>query len=427
MDAGQQVAQGTFNRLQSGQAPGFGDAERVGNQYIGQTTPGATNQYIGQTTKSNVSALAGGQNPYLNQTTGAIDPLAQMNLSQSTTDVGRNALLGQNNPYLKDAIGYAAGDITRNYDNTINPQLARMDRASGSFGNSGVQQAREEAQRTLANQIGRTTNDMRMADYNLQAQLGEGDLGRRTNAALTDAQRNLGASKDMQSFNIGTDLARQQANLGYRAGDLGRNIAASEGYQNRVLDAGKFDATMANNDLTRNANLAQNLGQFNATLGQGDLARNASLTGQQQQFNAGQGNFDITGARNDWNSAESRAAQTMNAYQGFDQAATNRAALLGTAGADMNRYAQQPLDFNFSEFQRQQQDIPNKLGTYGQMYGAGVNGQSVQSTPTGNSPAANLIGGATTAAGLWNLFNSGSGAGSNANYQYDPITGRRYA
>lgn len=421
--AGQQVSQGTFNRLQSGAAPEFGNATQISNQYIGQTTPGASNQYIGQNANSNVSGLVSGQaNPYLGQTTGSINPLAQMNLAQSTTDVGRNALLGMNNPYLNDQIKYATGDITRNFQDTVNPQFDRMGRASGSFGNTGVEQARQEAQRTLANQIGRTTSDMRMQDYNLQAQLGEGDLARRLQAGLTDASRNLGASQAMQQFNIGSDFARQQANLGYRAGDLSRNMSGFDAQQNRLLDAGKFDANNAQQNWQTNLGATSNLNQFNASLAQGDLARNAQLQGQQQQFNANQGNFDITGNRNDWNSAEGRAAQTMNAYQGYDQAATNRMAMLNTAGNEMNRFAQQPLDFNFQEFMRQQGYPAQQLQTYQNAYSTGVNGQSVQSTPTGNSPAANLLGGATSALGLYNLFTQPQ---QNQPWSFNPMTGAR--
>lgn len=423
--AGQQVSQGTFNRLQSGDSPDFGNAAQINNQYIGQTTPGAANQYIGQNQNSNVSGLVGGANPLLSQTTGAIGPLGQMSLDQSTTNVGRNALLGQNNPYLNDAIGYATGDITRNFQNTINPQLDRMARASGSFGNSGVEQARQEAERTMAQQIGRTTSDMRMADYNMQAQLGEGDLGRRTSASLTDAARNLGASKDMQSFNIGTDLARQQANLGYRAGDLNRGISGYEAQQNRLLDAGKFDATNAQNNWNTNLAATSDLGKYNSGLMQTDLARNAGLLSGQQQFNAGQGNFDITGARNDWNSAEGRAAQTMGAYQGYDQANTNRIAMLNTTGNEMNRFAQQQPDFNYQEFMRQQAYPAQQLGAYQGAYNTGVNGQSVQSTPTGGNTTAQALGGAMTGIGLYNMFTQPQQ--QSTNYQFDPITGRRYA
>lgn len=424
--AAQQISMGTFNRLQSGAVPDFGKATQIDNQYIGQTTPGAGNQYIGQNANSNVSGVLGGANPYTNQTTGSIGPLGQMSLAQTQTDVGRNALLGQNNPYLNDAIGFATGDITRNFNNTINPNLDRMARASGSFGNTGVEQAREEANRTLAQQIGRTTNDMRMADYNLQAQLGEGDLGRRTNAALTDAQRNLGASQAQQQFNIGNDLSRQQANLGYRAADLGRSSTGFDAAQGRMLDAAKFDATNAQNNWQTNLAATSDLSKYNAGLAQTDLARNAGLQSTQQQFNAGQGNFDITGARNDWNSAEGRAAQTINAYQGYDQAAINRAALLGTTGAEMNRYAQQPLDFQNQEFMRQQQYPAQQLGVYQNAYNTGVNGQSVQSTPTGGNTAAQVLGGAATGIGLWNMFNQPQQQ-QNTNYQFDPITGRRYA
>ena len=40
----------------------------------------------------------------------------------------------------------------------------------------------------MAQQVGRTTSDMRMQDYNLQAQLGEGDLGRRFGCTDDDVE-----------------------------------------------------------------------------------------------------------------------------------------------------------------------------------------------------------------------------------------------
>jgi hypothetical protein len=55
-------------------------------------------------------------------------------------------------------------------------------------------------------------------------------------------------------------------------------------------------------------------------------------------------------------------------------------------------------------------------------YNTGVNGQSVQSTPTGNSPAANLLGGATSAIGLYNLFNAPQQQQQTRTQTFNPLT-----
>ena len=393
-----------FGNLMAAQMPDFANGARVNNQYIGQSTPGASNQYIGQTTGSNVSALANQANPYLGQTTQQIGPLGQMSLAQTNTDVGRNALLGMNNPFLQSSIDSSVGDLTRNFNNTINPNLDRMARASGSFGNSGVEQARQEAQRTLASQIGRTTNDARMADYNLQAQLGEGDLSRRTSASLADAQRNLGASQAEQQFNIGNDFQRQALNSGYQAADLARNLGGFNQQQANQLQAGMFDTTQRANDLTRNATLTGQQNQFNANLAQTDLARNASLTGQQQQFNANQGNFDITNGLNAWNNTQNRAASSLGQWQAFAEQPYRAANALGTVGQQINAYEQRPLDFNYNEFIRMQGDQANRLGTYGSLYGQARGGNSVQSQQNGGNTAAGILGGISSGVGLYNLL-----------------------
>lgn len=397
-----------FQNLLQAQAPNIANGARVDNQYIGQSSPTASNQYIGQGSGSNVSGLMQDfANPYLGQTTQQIGPLGQMSLQQSTTGVGQNALLGLDNPYLNDAIKYAQGDVTRNFDQSIAPRLAAMSRASGSFGNSGVQQQEQEAYRNLAGELGRVSSGMRMQDYGLQAQLGEGDLSRRLQAGLTDASRNLGASQAEQQFNIGTDYQRQLANSGMQAQDLARNLSGANAQQGNALQAGMFDATQRANDLSRNASLQQGLGQFNATMGAQDLARNASLAGQQQQFNAQQGNQDTTNQLNAWNSAQNRAASALPQWQAFAEQPYRAANALGTVGNQMYGIANQNNQFSFDEFMRQQQQPYQQLGMYSQLYGAARGGNQTQTTPAGGNQAAGALGGAASGLGLYNLFNRG--------------------
>jgi hypothetical protein len=172
-----------------------------------------------------------------------------------------------------------------------------------------------------------------------------------------------------------------------------------------MLNAGQFDVGQRAADLGRNAQLTQNLGQFNANLGQTDLGRNAQLAQNLGQFNAQQGNFDISNAANMYNAAQNRAAGTLGQWQGFAEQPFRNANALGAVGSQMNQFAQQPLDFNFQQYQAQQQDPYNRLGLYGNLYGAARGGQQQTSTTGGGNTAAGLLGGAVTGLGLYNLFN----------------------
>lgn len=404
-NAQQTQAADAFGRLLQGNTPDMARAERTGNQYLGATTPGASNAYLGQNTNSDTLGLARSlSNPYLGATTQGIGQQAQMSLPTSTTAVGTNALLGMNNPALQARIDQTANDITRNFNNVVNPQFDRMARASGSFGNTGVEQMRGEAQRNLAQEIGRASTDARMADYNLQAQLGESDIARRVGTSLADAQRNQAGMQAAQQFNIGTEFNRQGQNAQFAANDLARNLGAANQQAAMQLNAGQFDVGQRATDLNRNAQLAQNLGQFNASLGQSDLSRNAQLAQNMGQFNAQQGNFDITNQANMYNAAQNRAAGTLGQWQGFAEQPFRNANALGTVGSQMNAFAQQPLDFNFQQYQAQQQDPYNRLGLYGNLYNAARGGQSQTSSTSGGNTAAGLLGGAATGAGIYNLL-----------------------
>lgn len=90
---------------------------------------------------------------------------------------GGNPFLGQNNPYLQQNIDATLGDITRNYNMAVKPQTESAMVASGSFGNSGLQQMQGEQQRNLAQQMGNTAGNMRMQDYNQQQNMYQWDQG----------------------------------------------------------------------------------------------------------------------------------------------------------------------------------------------------------------------------------------------------------
>ena len=90
---------------------------------------------------------------------------------------GSNPYLGQNNPYLQQNIDATLGDVSRNYQLATAPQMASQNVASGSFGNSGLQQIQNEQQRNLAQTMGNTAANMRMQDYGNQQQMYQWDQG----------------------------------------------------------------------------------------------------------------------------------------------------------------------------------------------------------------------------------------------------------
>lgn len=82
-----------------------------------------------------------------------------------------NPLAGVDNPYLTQSINNASQDAMRN----LMPMYNQAQRASGSFGNSGVT---ETFGRTAADTLGKIATSARMQDYGTQQQLGENAVNR---------------------------------------------------------------------------------------------------------------------------------------------------------------------------------------------------------------------------------------------------------
>lgn len=70
-----------------------------------------------------------------------------------------------NNPYLAKQYDAAASGITKNYNNSVVPQLTALDARSGSFGNSGVASATGTAQGQLAEQLSNVATNLYGNDY----------------------------------------------------------------------------------------------------------------------------------------------------------------------------------------------------------------------------------------------------------------------
>ena len=96
-----------------------------------------------------------------------------------------NPMLGLNNPYLQTSIDNANADVTR----SMMPAMNQANRASGSFGNSGIADTYGKA---LTDAYAQNANSMRMQDYSaqqgLQQQAVNNTLGFTTNAQNWAAQ-----------------------------------------------------------------------------------------------------------------------------------------------------------------------------------------------------------------------------------------------
>lgn len=73
--------------------------------------------------------------------------------------------LGFGNPYFEQQVQDSLGDTTRAFNMGIAPSIRSSMVRSGSFGNSGLEQMGQEAERQLATTLGRQANDMRSGNF----------------------------------------------------------------------------------------------------------------------------------------------------------------------------------------------------------------------------------------------------------------------
>lgn len=243
------------------------DGGQVGGQYGYGTAPGQTGLgYYEQQTP--VGSFVGAQVARPGETQYANNPYLGMSSatgagSAGQASAGNNPYFGQGNPYTSQAVAAASEAAGRQYNQQIAPQRDAQMARSGSFGNTGVQQMQMEDQRNLQGTLGNIANNAYMQDLFRQQDMGEAAANRATGTS--------------------------QFNVGARANDLSRNLAA-----------GQFDAS-----------LAQQGGQFNASQGNQMSMFDAGQQNSMNQFNAGQGNQFLGQYRN--------LAQNQNQFdQGMD-------------------------------------------------------------------------------------------------------------
>lgn len=118
------------------------------------------------------------------------------------------AYLSQGNPYMDALVGRAQGDVIRGYQQSVVPQLDMLAARSGSFGNTGVQQATTDAQHQLLNQLGDISTSLRGGAYENERNRMQSAVSQAPSIAAqdyVDANALLGAGGALQT--------QQQRNL----------------------------------------------------------------------------------------------------------------------------------------------------------------------------------------------------------------------
>ncbi len=92
---------------------------------------------------------------------GQVPGQAQDLMSQTLTGGFLNS-----NPYLDQVVDKTLGDVTNQYNTSVAPTMAAAAMKSGSFGNSGFQEAEQNSRNELTKTLGGISSGMRMGAYN---------------------------------------------------------------------------------------------------------------------------------------------------------------------------------------------------------------------------------------------------------------------
>ena len=138
---------------------------------------------------------------------------------------GSNQFIGMN-PQFQAMRSGALDDIVHNYQTAISPEITRQMNLSGNLGGSADLQARDNAQRELAQQLGRASSQMTLDEYN-------------RSGALQDSQ--LARGLQAQTFNqsLGNQAYESAAQRGLQAGQFNANLGSNayEAERNRQMGA----------------------------------------------------------------------------------------------------------------------------------------------------------------------------------------------
>lgn len=108
-----------------------------------------------------------------------------------------------NNPYLEQSVANAQGDLTKAWNQVQKPAWDTAMQRSGSFGNTGIQQANGYAADSLQQNLGRVASDMRGNAYNTERGFMQQALGMAPAFAQNDyidSQALLNVGNQAQGF-----------------------------------------------------------------------------------------------------------------------------------------------------------------------------------------------------------------------------------
>ena len=157
------------------------------------------------------------------------------------------------NPYLDKSVADAQAQTTRSFNNTTQPAFTSSMVRSGSFGNSGLQQAQSDATRQYQDTLGKQANDMYSNQYQFGQQLGQNQnqFGRNLDQNQSQFNNNFDRGTYNDAFNhnqqnyqnglnlIGMQNTSNQQNLGFGGQIQNAPMNYYQGFANQATGIGK--------------------------------------------------------------------------------------------------------------------------------------------------------------------------------------------
>ena len=228
------------------------------------------------------------------------------------------------NPYLDKSVNDSLSATTRAYNNTTAPAYTSSMVRSGSFGNSGLQQAQDESARVYQDTMGKQANDMYSGNYQFgqsQAQA-HNQFGRSLDQNNSQFGRNLDQNQNQFGRNLDQNQGQFSANLGQQQNQFGRTLDQNQG---------QFSANLNQNNSQFGRSLDQNMGQFNLNFDRGTY--NDAFNHNQTNYGNAMNLLGMQNTSNQQNLGFGTQVQNapMNYYQGFSSAATGIGNGFGTS------------------------------------------------------------------------------------------------
>jgi hypothetical protein len=111
------------------------------------------------------------------------------------------------NPYLDSVVNSTMDDVTNKFNTSVAPSMAATAMKSGSFGNTGYQEAEQNERNQLAKTLGGISSNMRMGNYEAERnrQMGALQMSPQVNQLGyqgADYLQGIGATQQQQGQNV---------------------------------------------------------------------------------------------------------------------------------------------------------------------------------------------------------------------------------